>query len=602
MNLPNLADETITPAEQHAAVAAQWARMRLPARNGVKRMELPDAVRQFVRAGDMLYFGGSMARPNAAMFEVARQFWSTDPRFTLVAPAIANQHAPLIRAGLVSRAISSIQAMTFPTPAPHPLYVAADRDGSVAFENWSLLTLVQRLMAASLGLPFMPTASLAGSDMVRALGAQGVAQLDDPFGSGSQATVVAPLSPDVTFVHGLAADEHGNTLICPPHYDGAWAAYAAGRAVIVTVEQIVSTEYVRNHAEYVLLPGSAVSAVCEVAFGGHPNSLPGQMLPELGGYPDDYEFLEALREAGKTPEGLDAWAAEWITGCRDHHDYLRKLGAQRLQALHGRTQSTGWRTELPALRSVRAGQGATENERHVVLATRVLQARLAQGGISCILAGLGISSLAAWQASMQLAQQGTQVPLMVEAGMYGYVPSPADPFLFNYRNMSGNLMLTDTLTTLGVLTAGPRNRAIGVLGAAQIDAQGHINTTRLPNLLLTGSGGANDIGSGASELLVTIGQSSRRLVQKVDFITTPGHAVATIVTPQAVFRRHPQQGFVLEAVLAQGDATLDELVQAVKSATGWDVTVADTVRIEPEPTQAEIDFARLLDPKGLFLG
>src|SRR5690606_22560365 len=113
-----------------------------------------------------------------------------------------------------------------------------------------------------------------------------------------------------------------------------------------------------------------------------------------------------------------------------------------------------------------------------------------------------------------------------------------------YRNMFTGSMLSDVTTILGVMTAGPRNRAIGVLGAAQVDASGNLNTTRLPKLLLTGSGGANDIASGASEVMVTIGQSPKRLVERVDFVTSPGRAVRTVVTPAAVFERD-DAGFVL---------------------------------------------------------
>jgi acyl CoA:acetate/3-ketoacid CoA transferase beta subunit len=167
--------------------------------------------------------------------------------------------------------------------------------------------------------------------------------------------------------------------------------------------------------------------------------------------------------------------------------------------------------------------------------------------------------------------------------------------------MSRGLMLADTLTTLGVMTAGAGNRSIGVLGAAQVDRHGNLNTTRLPGMLLTGSGGANDIGSGASEVLVTIQHSPRRLVKKVDFITTPGRAVRTIVTQLGVLERRDDE-FVLSAVIEQNGRTKSDLVAAAVVATGWPVTIADDVRLEPAPGDDETAFARELDPKGLFLG
>ena len=83
--------------------------------------------------------------------------------------------------------------------------------------------------------------------------------------------LVPPLHPDVTIVHSLMADSAGNAVMSPPYYEDAWAAFATRRQVIVTTERIVSTETIRRYAQYVRVPGSYVSAVCEVPFGSHPN-------------------------------------------------------------------------------------------------------------------------------------------------------------------------------------------------------------------------------------------------------------------------------------------------------------------------------------------
>lgn len=566
-----------------------------------KVLGLSEAVQRYVQEGDTLYFGGSMARPNAAMFEVARQFWGKHPGFTLAAPAIANQHAPLIHAGLFSRVISSIHAITFPSPAPHPIYVAADKSGSVVFEDWSLLTIVQRLMAGAFGFPFFPTRSLIGTDMAKVLAAGGCFScVPNPFGA-DKVQVVRALTPDVTFLHGLAADEKGNVIVCPPFYDGNWAALAATRSVVVTVERLVDSATIRRYASLVQLPAERVSAVCEVPLGGHPNSVPGDLVPEIGGYPDDYDFLENLREAGMKPGTLDAWSSEWITGPKSHSEYLAQLGAERIHALRGRARDDGWQFDLPKFAEARTGTSPTKAECHVVLAMRTLIRRLTTGRFDAILAGLGVSSLAAWMAAIQLKEAGTQIPLMVEAGMYGYLPFPADPFLFNYRNMFDSRMLSDVLSVLGVMTCGPHNRAIGVLGAAQIDRAGNLNTTRVAGALLTGSGGANDITSGASEVLVTIPHSPMRLVGRVEFVTSSGRSVETIVTSKAVLERE-NGDFRLTRVYKHFDLSLDELVKDALAGCGWPLGVAPNVEIEPMPEDIEIRLARLLDPLGMFIG
>ena len=68
----------------------------------------------------------------------------------------------------------------------------------------------------------------------------------------------------------------------------------------------------------------------------------------------------------------------------------------------------------------------------------------------------------------------------------------------------------------------------GFLGAAQIDKHGNINTTvigdhDLPKARLPGSGGANDVGSFARRTIIIMRQDKKRLVEKCDFITTPGY-------------------------------------------------------------------------------
>lgn len=434
------------------------------------------------------------------------------------------------------------------------------------------------------------------ADLARA---GGYASVADPK-TGEARPVVTALRPDVTILHGLASDEAGNVIVCPPYYDSNWAALAADRAVIVTVEKIVSPETVRRYAHLVQIPAERVSAVCHVPFGSHPSACPSSLVPEVAGYPDDYAFLNELFVAGRDPEKLLAWSKDWISDPKTHTGYLGKLGAERLHALRGKTAEDGWRFDLAATPPSESDK-ITSQERHLALATRVLLRRLRAGGVDNILAGLGISSLAAWVAALRLRDEGIAIPLMVEAGMYGFVPSPADPFLFNYRNMQGNCMLSDVLTILGGITARPNNKTIGLLGAAEIDGMGNINTTKLPNMLLTGSGGGNDIASGAREVMVTVPHNPRRLVDKVHYVTSPGRAVKVIVTDCAVLERRNGR-YELTAVLDDGTGLQEDLIRVAVENCGFSLAVANDCILEPAPDLAEVEISRLLDPSGRFTG
>jgi acyl CoA:acetate/3-ketoacid CoA transferase alpha subunit/acyl CoA:acetate/3-ketoacid CoA transferase beta subunit len=584
------------------ALADHWRARQSAPSAASKVVTLADAIRESVRPRDAVYLGGSLARPNAAAFELTRQLHGTRPELTVIAPALANQHAVLVRAGLVAKAITSLHGNTYPGPGPNPVFTEADRTGAVRFEDWSMLTLVLRLYAAATDVPFLPTRSLVGTDLGRELAAAGLLTvIEDPFGSGGEIALVPPLHPDVTIVHSLMADPAGNAVIPPPYYEDAWAAFATGRRVIVTTEKVVPAEVVRRYAQYVRVPGARVSWVCEVPFGSHPNQVPGELVPEVGGYHDDYEFLAGLRAASRDGEALDAWIKRWVLGVRSHEEYLAQVGAGRLAELRGKTNPAGWERELPVL-ATRWSDPPSRGERNVVLGARYLHRLVKKDGLRVGLAGVGVSTLAAWLAGELLREDGVVFDLLAEGGMYGYSPLPLDPYLFNYRNLFTSTWLTNAQTILDVVAGGYDNRAVGVLGAAQVDSRGAINTSRIGGRMLTGSGGGNDIASTASAVVVTTVHDRARLPETAEFVTSPGHRVRAIVTDRAVMERlEPGGGFVLTGVLGEAGAATETLIRDAVGGCGWPLPVAGNVELFPPVDGRELAAVRTFDPTGNFV-
>jgi acyl CoA:acetate/3-ketoacid CoA transferase beta subunit len=194
------------------------------------------------------------------------------------------------------------------------------------------------------------------------------------------------------------------------------------------------------------------------------------------------------------------------------------------------------------------------------------------------------------------------VELMAEAGMVGYRPRPAEPFVFSFRNFPSCKMLTDILHVMGIFMGGRHNRCIGSLAAGQIDKYGNINSTIIPGVTyITGSGGANDIASSAREVVVTLSQSRNRFVDKVPYITGPGHRVSTVVSDRGVFEKLEPHG---ELVLTRlyPDPPEAEAVKAAREACGWDLKVAPTLRRMDPPEPDELALIRLFDPRRYFLG
>src|SRR5207245_10988129 len=96
---------------------------------------------------------------------------------------------------------------------------------------------------------------------------------------------------------------------------------------------------------------------------------------------------------------------------------------------------------------------------------------------------------------------------MAETGMVGYLPRPAEPFVFSFRNFPSSKMLTDIVHVMGIFMGGRENRCIGSLAAGQIDKHGNINSTIVPGVTyITGSGGANDLAPSARAGVVTLAE------------------------------------------------------------------------------------------------
>ena len=83
----------------------------------------------------------------------------------------------------------------------------------IEMEDYTNFSMMARLMAGALGLPYVPVHSLKGSDMMKCsswMGENKVKLMKDPFGSGIEHALVPALKPDIGYIHAQRADEEGN--------------------------------------------------------------------------------------------------------------------------------------------------------------------------------------------------------------------------------------------------------------------------------------------------------------------------------------------------------------------------------------------------------
>lgn len=571
-----------------------------------KLLPLGEAIKRYIKPGIKLHLAGGIGGPSAAICEIIRQYRHQTPQFTLIQSTLAAHSINLIYCNLVRKLIfSACPPDATGSMRPSKLIQQAFEENKMEMENWSLCSLQQRLMAGALGVPFMPTRSIQGSQMALD-NSESFQEIDDPFKSGTKAGVVKALNPDISIVHGCIADVHGNTILAAPVGDDLWGSLASSNGVLVTVEKIVDTDVIRKHSALVKIPEFMVNAVSEAPLGLHPFSLFGSGIPEFEAYGQDAEFLLELHKAYQDNK-LDEWLQKWVIDCPTHEDYLSKIGGQRIKALNEMAKKEAVYEELPpaitqlkrpvihvgdeTLSQYPASKSITDGETmmSVVLAREIARS-VRNSGHRTILVGGGSRTLGGWIAYYLLKDKGYDVELIIGNGQIGCTPQRGEGIMASLALMRSATMLTDVITTHGVIVGGKNNKCLAVLGAGQIDPYGNINSTKgFDGRFLVGSGGAND-SVNAQEVIVVIDQSRNRFVENLPYITCPGDHVNTVVSTMGVFKKTgPKKVLSLVACFSDPNLpTLEERIKRIQDNCGWSLKLAEQVEEMAGPNDYEL--------------
>lgn len=555
-------------------------------------MPLKTAVQKYIKPGLHVY---SAYLPFAVTCEVVRKFHGRNADFTVSCLGGVENFNMLIAAGLVKRLIASYAGLILPSPVMSGVLQRAISQG-LEIENWSLLTMIQRLMAAALGLPFIPTRSLGGSSIAEENEARALyKRVVDPF-NGEDVGIIRPLKPDIAIMHAYCADKSGNAIPVLSPAEEAYGAFASKEGLILSVEKIVSTGYLRKHSFSVKVPSDIVKCVVEAPFGMHPYGCRGH---DGHGYGEDFEFAKELQTAFREKETADSWIREWILDVDSHEGFLHKLGPERLHALQRRVSYASWKTDAAKITENLSNAPANRTEKAVVFAAREIVRSVQRHGYDTALAGIGISHLAAWIATYGLRSKGINIHLLVELGLFDYLPPPGQPFLVSVRGMESCPMLTDALSVLGLIANN--TRMLACMSAGHVDKHGNINSTKVGDLFLFGSGGANDASVAAKEVIITLLHDRRRLVEEVPYITCPGKNVTKVVTDRAVFEKVENE-LVLKKIYVKDGEGEGTAMSTITQDMGWSPRISGRLGRLGEPSSEEIMLLRCFDPDRFFLG
>lgn len=246
-----------------------------------------------------------------------------------------------------------------------------------------------------------------------------------------------------------------------------------------------------------------------------------------------------------------------------------------------------------------------------------ITARMLEDGCTAFV-GYGMPQIAAILAQKLYAPQMCQV---YEYGAIG--PEVATPFRRNMMADARNSFRSFSWTTMNPMMAYASRGDIdyGILGAAQIDPFGNINSTFVggsyerPKIRFTGSGGGNEVASLCWKTIIVMEHEKRRFVKKLDFMTSPGYLDGTpgareraglpkgtgpyrVVTSLALFDFEETSHRMRLIALREG-VSPEEVLENM----GFEPLLAENLQKLSHPTPQELSLLReVIDPQRVVIG
>ncbi len=282
-----------------------------------KRVSLAEAA-ALVRDGDTVVAGGCCysRTPWAMLLELLR---AGRRDLTLCRNLMSYESELFLATGAARKLVASWVGIGLRWGIPKVFREYVERDPQI-YEEWSHLSFGMRVMAGSMGMPFLPTASLLGSDLLDRTPAE---HIRCPF-TDELLVAVPALVPDVALIHVHRVDAMGNAQVAGPAYMDV--EYARGaRTVIVTAEEVVPSETIVRHADRTVIPGFVVDAVVEVPFGAYPHECHGR-------YEADFTHFDTYTEMVNTGgvDGVHAYLREYVEEPGSFAGFLDLIGASAL--------------------------------------------------------------------------------------------------------------------------------------------------------------------------------------------------------------------------------------------------------------------------------
>jgi glutaconate CoA-transferase, subunit B len=251
-------------------------------------------------------------------------------------------------------------------------------------------------------------------------------------------------------------------------------------------------------------------------------------------------------------------------------------------------------------------QSYSASEMMIAVAARMLK------GARTVFVGVGLPNIACNLARITVAPN---MEMIYESGVYGARPERLPLSIGDPTLVSGAVSVVSMADLFGLyLQRGLVE--IALLGGAQIDKYGNLNSSVIgdyakPKTRLPGSGGACEIATNAQRTFMIMRLKRRAFVEKLDFITSPGHLSGGDSRSRlGLPGKGPEIVITDRAILNFDNADREMQLSAlypdvsekdVRAETGWDLRRAPTIEEVSPPSVEELRLIREeLDPSGMY--
>lgn len=435
---------------------------------------------------------------------------------------------------------------------------------------------IYSLRAASNGLTFHPfppglhdhTSIPSQTDLYQ--------KVKDPF-TGEETYAIQAIHPDVSILHVQAADMYGNCFHHGSVVTDRLMATAA-KTVIVTCDELVGAEFARNNPDKTSINGFYVDYVIPLQYGSHPTS-------SHGIYSYDPQEIKNYLKASKNLEEYQEFVFNRTS--IPESEYIEKFVNPEN---FGHTLTT-----------IDKGGDYTISE----LIACVLSREVKNGELGICGAVADIP-----MAALQLAERTEAPDMKWISGGSGYV-NPRGLLVPSSTDYANSTRAEAKLSMNDVIPIEMQKIDFFFAGGLQIDKRGNTNLAGIPSengwkLRGPGSVGLPFLSRAGRVLLYTLTHNKRTLVDKVAYISGPGHTgeqnlrskgPTLLVTNLCVFKwDYKSDKWRLHTIHPR--VTFDEIIEN----TGFEFDHDKDTPFTEIPTAKELGILREIDPIGYLRG